>query len=147
MFSRPQGGLGFFITVLTRSPYYHVALFDTETFSVEARQRGVVRRDLRSKEGGHTWTVIRAPEGRGEAALAWARTQIGDRFDRLDLLVILLDRVVGRLKIHYEPFGKYSCGEFVARAFREAGVVLFPELQDADVEPADFARFVASGSR
>jgi hypothetical protein len=86
--------------------------------------------------------VIPAPEGRGEAALAWARTQTGDRFDRLDFLVILLDRIVGRLKIHYEPFGKYSCGEFVARAFREAGVVLFPDLQDADVEPADFARFV-----
>jgi hypothetical protein len=86
--------------------------------------------------------VIPAPEGRGEAALAWARTRIGDRFDRLDFLVILLDRIVGRLKIHYEPLGKYSCGEFVARAFREAGVVLFPDLQDADVEPADFARFV-----
>jgi hypothetical protein len=86
--------------------------------------------------------VIPAPEGRGEAALAWARTQTGDQFDRLDFLVILLDRIVGRLKIHYEPFGKYSCGEFVARAFREAGVVLFPDLQDADVEPADFARFV-----
>jgi hypothetical protein len=119
-----------------------VALFDTETFSIETRQRGVVRRDLESKEGGHTWTVIPAPDGRGEAALAWARTQIGDRFDRLDFLVILLDRIVGRLKIHYEPFGKYTCAEFAARAFREAGVVLFPDLQDADVEPADFARFL-----
>jgi len=54
--------------------------------------------------------------------------------------VILIDRVFRPLQIHYEPFGKYSCGEFVARAYREAGVVLFPELQDADVEPADFAR-------
>jgi hypothetical protein len=56
--------------------------------------------------------------------------------------VILLDRVVHAAKVHYEPFGKYSCGEFVARAYREAGVVLFPDLQDADVEPADFARFL-----
>jgi len=101
-----------------------------------------VRRDLRSKEGGHTWTVIPGPEGRGEAALAWARTQIGDAFDRFDFLVILLDRIVARLRIHYEPFGKYTCGEFVARAYREAGVVLFPDLQDADVEPADFARLL-----
>ena len=124
-----------------------MALFDRDTFTIEARQRGVVRRDLRSTEGGHTWTVIPAPEGRGEAALAWARTRIGDRFDRLDFLVILLDRIVGRLKLHYEPFGKYTCAEFVARAFREAGVVLFPDLQDADVEPADFARFVASRAR
>jgi hypothetical protein len=139
---RPQGGLGFFIGLLTRSPYYHVALFDSDTFTIEARQRGVVRRDLRSKEGGHTWTVIPGPEGRGEPALAWARTQIGDAFDRFDFLVILLDRIVARLRIHYEPFGKYTCGEFVARAYREAGVVLFPDLQDADVEPADFARFL-----
>lgn len=56
--------------------------------------------------------------------------------------MIVLDRIFGRLKIHYEPLGKYSCAEFVARAFREAGVVLFPELRDADVEPADFAQFL-----
>ena len=138
--------MGLIITLVTRSPYYHVAIFERDTFSVEARQRGVVRRDLRSTEGGHTWTVIPAPHAAGRPALDWARSQIGDKFDRLDFLVILLDRVVARLKIHYEPFGKYSCAQFVARAFREAGVVLFPELQDADVEPADFARFVPRGT-
>jgi len=130
------------ISFLTRSPYYHVAIFEKGTDTIEARQRGVVRRDLRSREGGHSWTVIGAPQGRGEAALEWARSQLGDRFDRFDFLVILFDRIIAGLQIHYEPFGKYSCGEFVARAFREAGVVLFPDLQDADVEPADFARFL-----
>jgi hypothetical protein len=142
LFFRPQGGLGAIISLVTRSPYYHVAVFERDNFTIEARQRGVVRRDLRSKEGGHTWTVIPAPVGRGPKALDWARSQIGDQFDRFDFLVILLDRIVGRMRIHYEPFGKYSCGEFVARAFREAGCVLFPDLQDADVEPADFARFL-----
>jgi hypothetical protein len=102
----------------------------------------VVRRDLTTREGGHTWTVIPAPPGRGELALAWARSQVGAGFDRLDFLVILLDRIVGRLHIHYEPFGKYSCAEFVARAYREAGCVLFRDIPDADVEPADFARFL-----
>ena len=101
-----------------------------------------MRRDLRAKEGGHTWTVIPAPRGYGGPALAWARSQLGARFDRLDLLVILIDRIFRPLRIHYEPIGKFSCGEFAARAFREAGVVLFPDLQDADVEPADFARFL-----
>lgn len=142
LFDQPTGGLGAIISLVTRSTYYHVAIFEEQTFTIEARQRGVVRRDLRTKEGGHTWTVIPAPQGRGEPALAWARSQIGDKFDRFDFLMILLDRVFGRLKIHYEPIGKYSCGEFVARAFREAGVVLFPDLQDADVEPADFAGFL-----
>ncbi|HEV2249605.1 MAG TPA: hypothetical protein VGT60_03765 [Candidatus Limnocylindria bacterium] len=147
LFSQPHGGLGAVISLVTRSPYYHVAIFERDTFSIEARQRGVVRRDLRTKEGGHTWTVVPAPQGSGAAALAWAVSRIGDRFDRLDFLVILLDRIVGRLRIHYEPLGKYSCSEFVARAFREAGVVLFPELQDADVEPADFARLLPNGVR
>lgn len=102
----------------------------------------MVRRDLRSKEGGHSWTVIPAPQGYGRGALEWARSQLGAKFDRLDFLIIVIDRIFRPLKIHYEPLGKYSCAEFVARAFREAGVVLFPELQDADVEPADFATFL-----
>jgi len=50
--------MGLIITLVTRSPYYHVAIFDQDTFSIEARQRGVVRRDLRSTEGGHTWTCL-----------------------------------------------------------------------------------------
>ncbi len=119
-----------------------MAIFERDTFTIEARQRGVVRRDLRSKEGGHSWTVIPAPDACGPKALDWARSQIGDTFDRFDFLVILLDRIVGRLRIHYEPFGRYTCGELVVRAFREAGCVLFPDLEDADVEPADFARYV-----
>jgi uncharacterized protein YycO len=142
LFDRPNGGLGVIISLVTRSPYYHVAIFEQGTHTIEARQRGVVRRDLRSPEGGHNWTVVPAPEGHGVAALEWARSQIGAKFDRLDFLVIVIDRIFGPLKIHYEPFGKYSCAEFVARAFREAGVVLFPDLHDSDVEPADFARFL-----
>jgi hypothetical protein len=101
-----------------------------------------VRRDLREREGGHTWTVIPAPQGRGAEALAWARTQLGAKFDRLDLLVILLDRIVMRLKIHYEPMGKYSCAEFVVRAYAAAGVTLFPGTSASDAEPADFARYL-----
>jgi uncharacterized protein YycO len=147
LFDRPSGGLGAIISLVTRSPYYHVAIFDQDTYTIEARQRGVVRRDLRSKEGGHSWAVIPAPHGYRRAALEWARSQIGDHFDRFDFLVILFDRIFGSPQIHYEPFGKYSCGEFVARAFREAGVVLFPDLQDADVEPADFARLLPRGQR
>ena len=86
--------------------------------------------------------MIPAPEGRGHEALAWARSQLGAKFDRLDFLVILLDRIVMRLRIHYEPVGKYSCAEFVAKAYAEAGVTLFPGRPHADVEPADFAKYL-----
>lgn len=127
---------------MTRSTYYHVAIFDHDTFTIEARQRGVVRRDLRTKEGGHTWTVIPAPDAGGPAALAWATSQLGAKFDRLDFLIILIDRVLTRFRLPHNPVGKYSCGEFVAKAFKEAGVWLFPDLDVADVEPADFARLL-----
>jgi len=145
LFDQPKGGLGVIISFVTRSTYYHVAIFEGETFTIEARQRGVVRRDLRTKEGGHTFTVIPAPEGKGQLALDWARAKIGAKFDRLDFLVILIDRFVTRLRLHYHGFGAYSCGEFVAKAFTAAGVRLFPDLNDDDVEPADFARLLPGG--
>jgi len=119
-----------------------VAIFEGGAFTIEARQRGVVRRDLRTKEGGHTFTVIPAPDGKGQLALDWARAKLGSKFDRLDFLVILIDRLVTRLRLHYHGFGAYSCGEFVAKAFSAAGVRLFPDLNDDDVEPADFARLL-----
>ena len=142
LFDQPKGGLGALISLVTRSTYYHVAIFERDTFTIEARQRGIVRRDLRTKEGGHTFTVIPAPEGKGQVALDWAIAKIGSKFDRLDFMVILLDRFFTRLRLHYHGFGAYSCGEFVAKAFTAAGVRLFPDLEDDDVEPADFARFL-----
>lgn len=142
LFDKPKGGLGAIISLVTRSTYYHVAIFEGDTFTIEARQRGVVRRDLRTKEGGHTFTVIPGPEGKGPIALDWARAKIGAKFDRLDFLVIFVDRFVTRLRLHYHGFGAYSCGEFVAKAYTAAGVRLFHDLNDDDVEPADFARFL-----
>lgn len=142
LFDKPKGGLGAIISLVTRSTYYHVAIFEGDTFTIEARQRGVVRRDLRTREGGHTFTVIPAPEGKGAVALEWARAKIGSKFDRLDFLVILVDRFVTRLRLHYHGFGAYSCGEFVTKAYTASGVRLFHDLNDDDVEPADFARFL-----
>ena len=69
------------------------------------------------------------------------------QFDRLDFLVTLVDRFFTRLRLHYHGFGAYSCGEFVAKAFTAAGIRLFPELNDDDVEPADFARLLATRQR
>lgn len=142
LFDKPKGGLGAIISLVTRSTYYHVAIFEGDTFTIEARQRGVVRRDLRTKEGGHTFVVIPGPEGKGLIALDWARAKIGSKFDRLDFLVILVDRFVTRLRLHYHGFGAYSCGEFVAKAYTAAGVRLFHDLNDDDVEPVDFARLL-----
>lgn len=65
-----------------------MAIFDGGTFTIEARQRGIVRRDLRSNDGGHTFTVIPGREGEGPVALDWVRAKIGSECDRLDFLTI-----------------------------------------------------------
>ena len=131
--------LNWLITGFTHSPFYHAALYAGEGKTVEARTPGVVRQDLRGRE--NDFVVAPAPEGKGEAALAWAQSQVGDAYDDLDVGVIILDRLCRFLHFNYTPRNKYSCGEFVAVAFDKAGVPLFPERDLGDVVPGDFARF------
>lgn len=132
-------GLNKIITFLTRSRYYHVAIYAGDHHVVEARPQGVVSRDLRGPEGTHYCAVIPNPGGVGLEALTWAKTQIGAGYDVGDALVIGLERIFTHLHINYAPPGKFSCGEFVARAFQEAGVRLIPNRDINAVVPADFA--------
>jgi len=39
LFSQPEGGLGPIISFVTRSTYYHVAIFERDTFTIEAPAR------------------------------------------------------------------------------------------------------------
>lgn len=132
-------GLNRIITWFTGSPYYHVAICESEFLVVEARPKGVVRRDLRSHEGGRHYRVAPAPEGKGEAALRWALGKLGAGYDRLDIAIIVLERMFRHLHINYTPRSKFSCGEFVAMAFQQVGAPLFPDHTPAEVTPADFA--------
>jgi uncharacterized protein YycO len=134
------------ITFLTRSQFYHVAIYAGDYQVVEARPQGVVLRDLRGPEGTHYCAILPNPEDKGGEALAWAKTQIGDRYDRWDVLVIVLEHIFIHLHLNYAPPGRFSCGEFVARAFAEAGVRLFPNQDNADVVPGDFARLLPPGT-
>ena len=135
------------ITFFTRSPFYHVALYAGDFYVVEARPQGVVSRDLRGPEGAHFCAVLPDPDGRGPVALAWAQGQIGGRYDRWDVLVIILERIFTHLHLNYAPPGRFSCGEFVARAFEEAGSRLFPDRDAADIVPGDFARLLPPGAQ
>ena len=133
------------ITMVTHSPFYHTALYAGEGRVVEARPQGVIDNDLRGRE--RNFVVIPAPEGQGEAALAWAKTQLGAKFDRLDFVVIFLEHVFKQWHINYTPRGRYTCAELVVTAFDRAGVSLVPGKALDEVEPADLARLIPSSVR
>lgn len=127
-----------FITLFTRSPFYHTAIYAGEGHAVESRPSGVRCNSLQGRE--NDFVVVPAPEGKGKEALAWARTQLGAPYDNLDVLVIILERLFTHLHLNYAPGNKYTCGEFVARAFAEVGIRLVPGRDVEDVIPADIAR-------
>src|SRR5689334_5060018 len=52
LFYRPRGP-GVLVSLLTRSPYYHVAIVVDSKHVVEAMPNGVVQSDLQSKRGEH----------------------------------------------------------------------------------------------
>jgi len=137
LFVRPHRFFDYVIKLCTLSKYYHVAIYAGNGHVVEARPKGIVQNGLEGREGGYD--VIPAPEGRGSAALAWALTQLGEGFDRWNMLVVLLEHIFVRIRLNRTPHGKYSCGEFAATAFHHAGIRLFPDRDLNDIEPKDFA--------
>src|SRR2546421_62474 len=142
LFYHPEG-TSRLIAWLTRSPYYHVAVCSDTYHVIESRPRGVMRRDLRTREGGHVFRVIPAPRDSGPDVHEWASGEIGAKYDPWDVPVIILDRIFLHLHLNYKaPSNRFTCGEFVARAFQQAGICLFPELKLEDVIPADFARLL-----
>jgi hypothetical protein len=133
-------GLNRIITFLTRSRFYHVAIYAGGSHVVEARPRGVIERDLNGPEGTQIDAFIPMAPDIGQKALAWARRQIGAKYDRFDILVMIFERLFRHLHVNYAPPGKYSCGQFVARAFLEAGAELLPDLRPEEVVPGDFEK-------
>ncbi|MEO7716915.1 MAG: hypothetical protein ABIY70_11990 [Capsulimonas sp.] len=140
LFVRPHRLFDYVIKLLMWTPYYHVGLYTGDNSVLEARPWGVAINTLQGRED---WFVVApAPEGKGPEALAWAKTQIGARFDRWNMLHVLLEHLSIKVPMTSLPSGKYSCGEFVATAFYHAGVRLFPNEDLDDVAPKDFARFL-----
>jgi hypothetical protein len=138
-------GMNRMITVFTGSPFYHVALYVSKDKAIEATLKGVGYRDLRKP--GNSYVVVPAPAGDGRAAVAWAKTQIGAAYDKFDLVIIVLDKLFRRIHFNYTSPGKYSCGEFVERAYEKTGARLIPDRDLDDVVPGDFARFVPAAER
>lgn len=135
-------GLARLITWFTRSRYYHVALYEGGDCVVEARPRGVVRRNLK-EVGERDFIVVSAPENSGKRALEWAQLQVGDGYDVPGVLILVLERLFVNLHFNVKPsHNRFSCGELVLCAFRETGTDLLPDFTPDDVVPADFARLL-----
>ena len=128
----------------TGSPFYHVGIYAGSGKAVEARTPGVVHDTMEDRTGNYV--VLPAPEGRGKKALEWAMQQVGDGYDKWDVGVIILERIFRRLHLNYTSPNKFTCGEFVATAFAEAGVDLFPDCDLSAVVPGDFARYLPAGA-
>jgi len=140
LFFRPARGRDYVIRWVTRSPFYHAALYagGYEPGSViEARPQGVIHDSLAGRE--RNYLVVTAPEGKGAEALAWAKTQLGAQYDRLDQLTILLEHLFVRWHINYVPHGRYTCAELVATAYAQAGVCLVPGHGLDGLDPGDLA--------
>ena len=140
IFYRPRWAFDYLIRLVTRSAFFHVALYAGDNMAVEARTNGVHQNSLEGREVGYL--VIPAPEGKGEAALAWAKTQIGDGYDRKGAFILALEHVFTKLHINYTTPDKYTCGEFVTKAFEEAGFKAFPGQETEDIAPVDWARYL-----
>jgi pimeloyl-ACP methyl ester carboxylesterase len=141
LFTRARG-LNRMITWFTKSCFYHVGIYEGEGNVVEARPRGVVRRNLNGPDGDRHFEVIPAPEDKGGAALAWAVRQVGDGYDPFDVAVIILEKIFRQWRINYTSHDKYSCGEYVAKAFQHAGVDLFPGRHPGRIVPADYEQYL-----
>ena len=132
------------ITGFSQSPFYHVAFYAGGPFVVEARPRGVVRRDLRGPDGDKVFSVVPAPCSRDKAiaALQYAESKIGQGYDPINVGVLVLDRTVPWLQLPALHNDCYSCGELVTEALRHAGFDPLPGTQAADVLPSDFMKYL-----
>lgn len=119
-----------------RTDVSHISVIDNDDSLIEAREfHGVVQtrtlQDAQNEQRVDVLEVLVRPECR-ERALAWARSQIGKRYDYLSIL-----RFVTR-KQNRKDNGKWFCSEFAYVAAEKAGVALLRRIAPAEVSPGHF---------
>ena len=103
---------------------------------------GVIRTALETKRGERFATIDPPTKAAAEQAVAWAIRNIGDGYDPKNLISLAFGRVFAHLHVDFTSRNRYTCGEFVATAFKKAGKPLFADLEPEDVVPADFSRLL-----
>jgi uncharacterized protein YycO len=119
-----------------RTDVSHISIIDNDDSLIEALEfNGVVQQrtlhDARNEQRVDVLEVYVTPEQR-DAALAWAKGQLGKRYDYLSIL-----RFVTRRK-NREDNGKWFCSEFAFVAAEKAGVSLLQRILPAEVSPGHF---------
>lgn len=139
-------GLTKVIPWFTNSRYYHVGLYEGGPFSLEARVNGVIRRDI-SRDKQLVFRFVPMPrEGAGQA-LQFIRESLGANYDLVDIAAIIVNHSFPKLRVNYSNSASFTCGELVAKAWKEAGVDLFPDTKPELIVPGDFARFLPMDAR
>lgn len=145
LFYHPERFRSRLIAWFTRSPFYHVALYEGGGKVIEARIPEVMRRDLYTQRDGFRFVVVPAPScAARERALAWARERIGAPYHMEGLAIYIVGRTLHLLPLLCRLLcprecERFVCGDFVVRAFLAAGITLFPGRHPAEIVPADFA--------
>jgi len=132
---------GWFIALLTRSNYVHIAIVaDNYGMIIEAVQPRV-QQTKNYWISYDTYRVKNILEYQIDMALSYARKQIGDWYDFRALFYLAWLYITWqRNKINEWNFkNRWFCSELVCASFREADIVLCPELLDANVSPQDIA--------
>lgn len=141
LFYHPRG-VELVISFLTKSSFYHVAIALNQHELIEAVASGVIRSALETKRGKRFLVISPRSKDAARAAVVWAKSKIGDGYDPADLVSIALDRIFAHLHVYFARKGRFTCGEFVATAYKQAGSNLIPNVNPQDVVPADFARLL-----
>jgi len=87
----------------------------------------VIRRDLRTREGGHAFAVIPAPRESGESALNGRRARSVINMTRGMWPLIVLDRIFMHLHINYKARTTVSPVPSSWLGIPAVGICLFPE--------------------
>lgn len=146
-------GINRLIPLFSGSRYHHVGLYAGGQDVIEARVGGVIRRDMSTAQIRLRFRVIPAPGGPevGGRALAWATTQVGERYAYLSIFALIFDRTVeklfGPVDIVWRQKDRVSCGELVVQAYEQAGVQLFPGQESEEIAPWDFAQLLRNRPR
>ena len=130
LFCRSNSLISWLIRLITWSSFSHVVLLDPDGIrTVEATWPRVKEWTLAGVMGdNHVVQISSLPCANPEAAMAWARSQVGKPYDLLGIFGFLLHEDM------HSP-NRWWCSDLVAEAFEEGGTPLFREGSLARVDP------------